>query len=538
MFAFLTNASPLSTCQKPTLSTVMTPMTLPKILAASTKTVSTGFAPITPSRTEYSRRLVGLYCAAVLLSFIAVSISGYLSYVAFTSSKILACGGGIFNCEHVLTSKWSTLLGLPVAAWASSMYLGVLAALLFSNRSAMSAQPSLLRKWSWGIVTTAAVSAGLAAMWFIGLQAFVLEHYCPWCLGAHSCGILLCISTLCFSPLAGRVKGMCASLGFIGALGLVVMQLMAPEPRTYEEVDYLQTPIDGGVIQEPDTFDAPGNDSDVFLAPDAQSSLKLDDLWIAQRGWTDALKAVMNPTLLLTAQVGDAPAQSQPAAGAGAQPAAAGAQPAAAGTPQPQVRAVLLSVADIKLRPEQWPMLGSPDAQHIFVEMFDYTCKHCRKTQKAIKGARDQMGPNLGVILLPVPLNRNCNPHATGNPNVNACELAELALSVWKADQTNNTNHFPAFHEWLLEGDNPPALATATAKATSIVGAETLASMKSSAQKFINSNVAIYNKMRAGAVPKLIFPTTVMTGEVQDAKALLATIRRQPALPPVNAQAK
>lgn len=496
-------------------------MATQKILTASTtKAVpGTGYASGTLARAETTNRpLVWLFCVAVLLSTTALAISGYLSYVAITSSKILGCGGGVFNCDHVLTSKWSTFLGLPVAAWAGSMYLGVLTALLVTARSAMSGEPSLLRQWTWSIVTTGAVSAGLAALWFIGLQAFVLEHYCPWCLGAHSCGILLSIGTLCYAPLAGRVKGMCASLGFMGTLGLVVVQLMTPAPPSYQVEEYPQAPLDGGVIEEPSTFDAPGSDGggDVFVAPDAQSSLPVADRWIAQVD--RSLRALVNPATLFVAQVGDQPAQpAQPAAGQAAQPA------------QPAFRTVHLSGANIKLRPEHWPMLGSPDAKHIFVEMFDYTCKHCRNTQKAVQGARKDLGKDLGVILLPVPLNRNCNPHAMGNPNANACELAELAISVWKADPDTEKKNFETFHDWLLTGDNAPGLTEAKTKATTLVGAEALTAATDSAKKFIKSNVDIYKKMNGGAVPKLIFPTTVMTGELQAPNVLVDTIKRQPA---------
>ena len=504
-----------------------------KILSASTtKTVATNAYATTSAaaRTETSPRLVRLFSAAVLFSGIALAISGYLSYVAFTSTKILGCGGGVFSCDHVLTSKWSLLLGLPVAAWAGSMYLGVLTALLATARSAVSMQPSLLRQWTWSIVTTAAVSAGLAALWFIGLQAFVLEHFCPWCLGAHTCGICLSIATLCYSPLAGQAKAMCASLGFTGTLGLVVIQLMTPTPQTYQEENFPQTPLDGGVIEEPATFEAPGGD--VFMAPDVQSSIPKTNLkWLAQLDrtqWDSAVRLLVNPTLLLTSQVADQASKPAPAA----QPAAAAPQSGEAAAAPPQPRTVHLSRANIKLNPKHWPMVGSPEAKHIFVEMFDYTCKHCRKTQMAILGARTTLKADLGIIVLPVPLNRNCNPYATGNPNANACELAELSLAVWKADQADETGakaNFEKYHEWLLTGDNPPSVTEAKAKAESMVGVDALKAEKETAVKFLKSTADIYNRAGAGAVPKLIFPTTVLTGEMQAPKPLIDTILRQPA---------
>lgn len=506
-------------------------MAAPKTLTASTsKPVPASPYALPGTATNqpatYDRHLVDLFVIAVLLSTIALSISGYLSYVAFTSSKILGCGGGMFNCDHVLTSKWSTLLGLPVAVWAGSMYLGVLTALVSTARTAMSATPSMLRQWTWAIVTTAAVSAGLAALWFISLQAFVLEHFCPWCLGAHACGLLLCIGTLCFSPLAGRVKGMCASLGFTGTLGLVVIQLMTPAPQSYIIEEFPQAPLDGGIIEEPATLDAPGADgADVFLAPDAQSSRVDLNRWFAQLD--QSIRLLTNPAALLTAQVGDEAksAENKPNENKASENKSTEGQPAAQA---PAGRTLFLSGANIKLRPEQWPMLGSPNAPKIFVEMFDYTCKHCRNTQQAVLGARQQLAAQVGVILLPVPLNRNCNPHATGNPNPDACELAELALSAWKADTSLDKVQFEQFHDWLMQGPNAPALAAAKAKADGMFGAAALQAEKATAQKFIRSNVDIYKKMNAGPVPKLIFPTTVLTGELQNAGVLVQTINRQP----------
>ncbi len=61
------------------------------------------------------------------------------------------------------------------------------------------------------------------------------------------------------------------------------------------------------------------------------------------------------------------------------------------------------------------------DAPYIFVELFDYTCPHCRATQRAIKGAREALKDDLAVIVLPVPLSRQCNDTVTN-------EHADIAI--------------------------------------------------------------------------------------------------------------
>ncbi|MCC6509549.1 MAG: thioredoxin domain-containing protein, partial [Pirellulaceae bacterium] len=502
-------------------------MATPKISTASNSsavpsTAYTTASAYSPARLEVAtrNRLPLLFGIAVLLSSTALAISGYLSYVAFTSSKIVGCGGGMFDCDHVLHSQWSTMLGLPVAAWASSMYLGVLAALLFSARAAVSPVPSALRQWTWFIVTTAAVSAGLAALWFTGLQVFVLEHLCPWCLGAHTCGLLLCISTLVLSPLPAKVKGLGASLGFTGTLGLVVIQLMTPAPPTFTIEEFPAAPaVEGGVVEEPEMFDAPGEGDEVFMAPDTDtSSLAKPALQFTRSlAWAQPLVVWLSqPASLLVSQVALAgPNQQAGNQQAGKQDG----QPPAQEKPKdeekaekPAERLVHLSGANIKLRVKQWPLIGSPDAKYVFVELFDYTCSHCRATQKAIKGAQAHFKDDLAIVVMAVPLSRQCNDTVASDnaSHRESCEISQIALALWKV----NPEKYPELHEWLLTTSPIPTAAAARAKAIQLVDANALAGQMDNAAKFIRSHVDIYRRMKAGPVPKLIFANTVSTGEM------------------------
>ena len=52
----------------------------------------------------------------LLPAAIALGISGYLSYASLTSSDIAGCSGGqVFDCGHVLSTKWSKWFGVPVS---------------------------------------------------------------------------------------------------------------------------------------------------------------------------------------------------------------------------------------------------------------------------------------------------------------------------------------------------------------------------------------------------------------------------------------
>lgn len=495
---------------------------------------------VTGSGDAIRNRLPWLFAGSVFLSTVALTISGYLTYVAFTSSKILGCGGGTFDCDHVLHSSWSTLLGLPVAAWASSLYLTVLVALIATARAATSTVPSAVRTWTWGIVTAAAVSAGLAALWFTGLQVFVLKHLCPWCLGAHACGLALCVATLTASPLSGRLKSFSAALGFVGTAGLVTIQLLTPAAPTYTIQEFpapsSSGPASGAVIEEPEMFDAPGEGDDVIMAPDTNANF----LPTASASTQSLLAAWFTPSMLLTTQVAAGGSQGGASQGNASQGGASQGGASQGGASQsrdqgannegqPTERVIHLSGANVKLKTNQWPIIGSPNAKHIFVEMFDYTCPHCRATQPAIRAARERMKDDLAIIVLPVPLSRACNDTVTSEhpSHRESCEISRIAIALWRVD----ARRFAEFHEWLLTVNPIPTEASARLQATKLVDPAALEKelAQPHAARYISKHVDIYRKMGAGPVPKLVFAGTTLTGEMTSPQVLIDTIQRQPA---------
>ena len=131
-----------------------------------------------------------------LLCVIALGISGYLAYTALTAKQVVGCGGSeVFDCSHVLSSEFSKVLGVPVSVPAFGLYLCMLSLTFFGHRCS-----ERFVRSGWAFMTVGAISAGLAALWFTGIQVFHLEHLCPWCLGAHGCGIILAAIVLWYCP--------------------------------------------------------------------------------------------------------------------------------------------------------------------------------------------------------------------------------------------------------------------------------------------------------------------------------------------------
>jgi protein-disulfide isomerase len=190
-------------------------------------------------------------------------------------------------------------------------------------------------------------------------------------------------------------------------------------------------------------------------------------------------------------------------------------------------RLVSMNGGSVRLDIAQWPLVGSLNAKYVFVEMFDYSCSHCRKTHWAIKGAAEKLGGDLAVVVLPVPLNASCNNSVkvTSSQFIESCEIAELAVSVWRIDATK----FAAFHNWMFAGDKAPTFAKAKAHAETLINEEKLVAELSSKvpSQYIAKNVELYKRAGSGNVPKLIFPRTTIVGEFTSIDALVDVILRE-----------
>ena len=206
-----------------------------------------------------------------VLSSVALCISIYLAWVAYNSTGVAGCGGGIFDCDHVLNSRWSKWFQIPVGAAAALLYLAVISALSFCGTKTTDRRQA----YAWRGLTVCGVAAGLAALWFIGLQIFVIGNYCSYCLLAHTCGLTIAGIILWKRPLGGRATATMSAISIVCVLGLIGGQMMTPEPQSWEaEYHVVETPaMPGNSYESPDStetavFESPSLDSeDVFAAP-------------------------------------------------------------------------------------------------------------------------------------------------------------------------------------------------------------------------------------------------------------------------------
>ena len=521
------------------------------------------------------------------LCVVAMSVSGYLAWTAFQASEVFGCTGDVFDCGHVLSSAWSKWFMVPVSVPAFALYSSLLATLFFVSPST----PDPLRRMAWQGLTIGGIAAALAAVWFIGLQIFVIEHLCLYCLVAHSCSLMLAATVLWNQPLERQSIARSATVAMLATSVLVVGQLLTPAPQTFVVEEFPSSPDASEIVDMADgsdlfaapgenLFAAPGQDvfaapvADVFAAPGEASAewagSDTESEQLSENGSSPSDAPPTNDSHVPETEVtGDEPSanplpeaakvvssvltifpaatlssarllfstgqQTEPEEQQGKQDdvqKAIGETPAgaeqsgdqqsavAAANAEPEPRIVTVAGDKFRLNAAHWPMIGKPTARYIMVEMFDYTCPHCRNTHKTIKAACQKYGDDLAVITLAVPLNPSCNNAITnsGSHNADSCELARLAIAVWRV----KPEAYAGFHSWLFDAGRNRTSREARQQAEQLVGKaaldKELASKTPAA--YIARHVELYKKVGSGAVPKMLFPTRIMTGEVNSVTAL------------------
>jgi uncharacterized membrane protein len=109
-----------------------------------------------------------------LLAVVGICIALYLTLYKVGVIGVLSCSIG--SCETVNTSKWSMLLGIPIAAWGLAAYVALLLlAMVGSGESREESVPiarMLVALAGWSVLFSA---------WLTYLELFVIHAICIWC---------------------------------------------------------------------------------------------------------------------------------------------------------------------------------------------------------------------------------------------------------------------------------------------------------------------------------------------------------------------
>ncbi len=125
-------------------------------------------------------------CVSVILKLSGLAVAVYLTYTALFDEGALICGesGG---CHEVQDSEYSRVAGIPISLFGLFMYLTLLGLhvaraqylhkIFFDSREWLVKN---IRIWSLFVATAGTIYS----IYLTGIEAFVLEAWCIWCLAS------------------------------------------------------------------------------------------------------------------------------------------------------------------------------------------------------------------------------------------------------------------------------------------------------------------------------------------------------------------
>jgi len=427
---------------------------------------------------------------ARLAMVLAACLTLYLSLKG--SSALPGCGPES-TCDQVLSSHWGRWLGIPITLPGLVLYVSFL---FLSFRVTLTESSTSRRAFNGLLILSLAILTG--ALWFVGVQAFSIGAFCPYCCSAHALASFAALLFLFKSGLLARQLGVRIAWG--GALAVIPLSLVVVAGVPWKYPSHAQLEV---VSMAPPA-------SEGSSALEGGSSQK-----IAQAQATTAEAA--EPDSGNQAQ-GEAVTELPAESAASMEPFAFPTEP----FPVPN--------SGIRLDSRKLPTLGDPSAPKRFACLFDYTCHHCRQLHGYIRELLIKYEGKLSCTMVPMPLDAQCNPRMKSTPKSHqgACDYARICLAV----QALAPEQYDAFDTWLFSDHaKTKPLSAVRAYAGQLVGEQALArSMESLAvQGQLRENIEVYqiNSEKGGrsSMPQTMVGNSVVFGPPPNTEVLEKLLR-------------
>lgn len=151
------------------------------------------------------------------LGVVGMLLTAYLTWTKFSGSAVQGCavGGG---CDVVLSSRWSTILGLPTSLWGFGAYATLAAIAVLVRREVQ----------HWTYAWTIALLGLCYSLYLTTISLTVLNAACPYCLTS----LALMTATLGLvvvqrPPQLAHRSWMGLAVGRVALAGVIVMALHA-----------------------------------------------------------------------------------------------------------------------------------------------------------------------------------------------------------------------------------------------------------------------------------------------------------------------
>lgn len=96
----------------------------------------------------------------------------------------------------------------------------------------------------------------------------------------------------------------------------------------------------------------------------------------------------------------------------------------------------------------KFPTIGNPKADKAVVVLLDYSTISSQRIHPHITALAETLGEKLAIILIPVPLDKDCNQYWESAHSADACQMATYAYAAWEA----NPRIYKTYHDFLMQG--------------------------------------------------------------------------------------
>ena len=401
-----------------------------------------------PQPTHPTPTAVWLYAASILCLLAAAGVAATL---ALGERALPGCGEG-GGCGEVLASRWAWVGPVPVSVIGLAAYLaaaGVVGGLLVSAIRAKMPNPWAVR----GYYLVMAVIV-MGAVWFIYVQAVLIGAFCMYCTAAHALGVVGAVLP---------AWGLQSQLRLGGDPGSEAQNPVAKDMRLQEWKTDAFLPRLLGIACVTVLAGLQ------YLLTPPPTTIDVDE---------DATSHIESPTA----------------------------------DPAIEPRPVTLGNLTLDLADPALPVLGPRDARQVVGIFFDHGCPHCRHAHHLLDEIRGDLGDDLAVVLLPVPIHPDCNPAFSSEQGwrfADSCERSRimLALAAVAPDQ------LAEWDRWMFEPEDglgfPRSGAEAFRHAAELVGdpEELREAMDSDAvTRRLEESVAAWQALDVGKIPVLLAP--------------------------------
>jgi uncharacterized membrane protein/protein-disulfide isomerase len=415
-----------------------------------------------------------------VLAWLAFGVASYLAWHSLTQTAVAGCTAGSHEgCDLVLTSSWSKWLEIPVAILGLACY-----SILATLSVFLGVRNATASRWVTTIFVMLSITAAGASIWLIGVQIFALGSYCPYCLVTDLCGIALGVIATIFAVRSvldqrvlpdsrGAQPGLAALRSAIpGATTTASAVRSTPAAARFERTSPWLIPAMAGAIPL------------ILLLIGGQILLPSKTYRVEQPALTDSIQMVgaksgdkdiasngsERVAMRVPSEEENAAKPSLPSDSTGAD-SKSDSHAKSAGDAAPsesagskKSRLIKLLGGKLTLDVYEHPVIGSPEAPHIVVEIISYDCPHCRKMFPIMEHALERYGDQVALLVMVEPLDKECNKLIT-NPEMShpgSCATAKLAMGIARV----NPSAFATFHEFLMSTkDKPPEMQAVLPKA-------------------------------------------------------------------------